>query len=390
MSENGKYRSGGEKAYPGLRGAAIAMALAMGFSLLPAGETELSAAEEESKIRTYTFAEVTAIAKNNGSEVEQQKANVESAETRKEDQLSSYQTASYEYWYNGGTGDDSSLDSMEESYQSAVNNYNDAEEKLEDVQEQSAYKAQQLYIGIIMGREEIEYQKLEIAQLEKDYKVAQARYSFGSITKSELESARQAVEKGRTTLNGLEDTLEENMDDMRDYLDLNEGVEFDLRDPPELGQYAVDFDEEEVLEGLTKNSLSLKQAQRNVDELNEKVQKYRDQGKTSKADELADTGTSYDLALKEAKKSITSSVNSAFKNYRDLQTAMEDAEAADEQANSDLLVTQLKFRMGTATQKELTAAELTYAQAEQSLRQAEYDLYFGARRLALLSSGVTV
>ena len=123
MSENGKYRSGGEKAYPGLRGAAIAMALAMGFSLLPAGETELSAAEEESKIRTYTFAEVTAIAKNNGSEVEQQKANVESAETRKEDQLSSYQTASYEYWYNGGTGDDSSLDSMEESYQSAVNNY---------------------------------------------------------------------------------------------------------------------------------------------------------------------------------------------------------------------------------------------------------------------------
>ena len=69
---------------------------------------------------------------------------------------------------------------------------------------------------------------------------------------------------------------------------------------------------------------------------------------------------------------------------------MEDAEAADEQANSDLLVTQLKFRMGTATQKELTAAELTYAQAEQSLRQAEYDLYFGARRLALLSSGVTV
>ena len=237
---------------------------------------------------------------------------------------------------------------------------------------------------------EIEYQKLEIAQLEKDYKVAQARYSFGSITKSELESARQAVEKGRTTLNGLEDTLEENMDDMRDYLDLNEGVEFDLRDPPELGQYAVDFDEEEVLEGLTKNSLSLKQAQRNVDELNEKVQKYRDQGKNSKAEELADTGTSYDLALKEAKKSITSSVNSAFKNYRDLQTAMENAEAADEQANSDLLVTQLKFKMGTATQKELTAAELTYAQAEQALRQAEYDLYFGARRLALLSSGVTV
>ena len=72
MSENRKYRSGGEKASPGLRGAAIAMALAMGFSLLPAGETELSAAEEESKIRTYTFAEVTAIAKNNGSEVEQQ------------------------------------------------------------------------------------------------------------------------------------------------------------------------------------------------------------------------------------------------------------------------------------------------------------------------------
>ena len=46
--------------------------------------------------------------------------------------------------------------------------------------------------------------------------------------------------------------------------------------------------------------------------------------------------------------------------------------------------------MGTATEKELTAAELAWAEADQALRQAEYDLYFGARRLALLSTGVTV
>ena len=279
---------------------------------------------------------------------------------------------------------------MEESYQSAVDSYNDAEEKLEDIQEQSAYQAQQLYISILMGRRDIEVGKLELAQLEKDYQVAQAQYAFGSMTKSQLESARQTVEKANTSLTELEDQLQENLEDMRDYLDLNEGVEFELENPPVIGQYAFEFDQEEVLEGLTKNSLALEQAQRNVDQLNERVEKYRSQGKTSKAEELADTGTSLDLALKEAKKSITTSVNSAFKSYRDLQTARYNTELSFEQAKSDLLISQLKFRMGTATQKELTSAELAYTQAQQALEQAEYDLYFGARKLSLLSQGVTV
>ncbi len=374
----------------GMKGISLTVALALGICLWPLGPDGRLAAAEESKVRTYTFAEVTAIAKNNGTEVERQKASVESAETKKEDLLTSYQTASYEYWYNGGTGDSSSLDSMEESYQSAVDSYNDAEEKLEDIQEQSAYQAQQLYISILMGRRDIEVGKLELAQLEKDYQVAQAQYAFGSMTKSQLESARQTVEKANTSLTELEDQLQENLEDMRDYLDLNEGVEFELENPPVIGQYAFEFDQEEVLEGLTKNSLALEQAQRNVDQLNERVEKYRSQGKTSKAEELADTGTSLDLALKEAKKSITTSVNSAFKSYRDLQTARYNTELSFEQAKSDLLISQLKFRMGTATQKELTSAELAYTQAQQALEQAEYDLYFGARKLSLLSQGVTV
>ena len=368
---------------------ALVLALATGLSLLPAGEP-LWAAEETAEVRTYTFSEVTAIAKNNGSEVESQKASVQSAEARKEDQLTSYQSAVSQYWYNGGQGDDSSLDSMQESYESAVDSYNDAKEKLEDVQEQSAYQAQQLYIDILMGRETIQLQKQQIQQLEKDYQVAQTQYAFGSLTQSGLDSARQELENARTTLQSLEDQLEDDMDDMREYLNLNDGVEFDLEDPPDLGQYATDFEEEEVLEGLRTNSLSLKQAQRNVDDLNEKIEKYREQGKDSRADELAEDGASYDLALKEAKKSITDSVESAFRDYRNLETARQTAEDTFRQADSDLLVTQLKFEMGTATEKELTAAERAWAEADQALRQAEYDLYFGARRLALLSTGVTV
>jgi outer membrane protein TolC len=352
--------------------------------------TSLAAVGDE-PVRVYTFAEVGEIAKNNASEIIRQKAAVKQAEQNKESQLSSYQNQVYNYYSNSDSGiSESSLFSLQDSYESAFNSFVDAEETLDKLKPKVAYQAQKLYIDILQGEVQMRIQEKEIQRLKDEYELAKAKTAFGALTQTQLGNAKAQWESAVDTLENLQNTMKTNRNNMREYLSLAETAEFGLESPPIFGQYAKAFDEAEVLAEALKNSLSLKQAKREVDELSERIRRYESQGEQSQADRLAASGPGKDLALKETTTSLTRTVENTMKDFRGLDAAVEKAQDTLNASRKTLNTTMMKLSMGTATINDKRIAERAALTAEKDLAQAQYNCYLGAMRVILLKDGILV
>jgi outer membrane protein TolC len=369
----------------------LGLLLAVSPMVGPGRAGTLLAADTAPAPRIYSFAEVTAIAQNNGGEIIRQKASADQAAQNKDSQLSNYQSQVYNFYSDPNSGiAESSLYSLQESYESAYNAYLDAEEGLEKLKPKVAWQAQKLYLDILQGERQIEIQVKEVERLRAEYDLAQAKQVFGGLTQSQLNAARGQWEAGLETLDNLRVSQENNRDTMREYLNIAAGVDFGLENPPNFGQYAKTFDPETVMTAAWKNSLSLKQAQREVDELSERIILYISRGQPSQADRLAANGASVDLALKETKKTLTTAVENTLRDYAGLDAALEKAAADHNQAISDHLAIQMKQRLGTASLNDLLTAEKNRMTAAKNYIQAQYNCYLGARRVILLQEGVLV
>ncbi len=343
------------------------------------------------QVRTYTLTEVGAIAQNNGSDITRQKASLDQAEQSKDSQLSNYQSQVYQYYNNPSSGiSESSLYSLQDNYESAYNSYLDAEEALEKLKPKVAYQAQKLYLDILQAEVQIGIQEKEEQRLQAEYELAKIKNAFGSYSQSQLQSAKTQWDSAKDTLENLRSSLKDNKNTMREYLNLADEVEFKLADPPDFGQYAKEFDQEEVLAEALKNSLSLKQAQREVDELSKKIESYENRGQFSQADKLAANGASKDLALKETKLTLTRTVESTMKEFNGLETALEKAKEKQDQAQRDYLTAKMKMNMGAITLNELRTAEKTLLAAQKDYVQAQYNGYLGAKKVILLKQGILV
>jgi outer membrane protein TolC len=167
-------------------------------------------------------------------------------------------------------------------------------------------------------------------------------------------------------------------------------VEFALEDPPEFGQYAKVFDEEEVMAEALKNSLSLKQAKREVETLTETIERYERQGQYSQAERQAANGASVDLALKETRQNLVRTVEDTMKNYGGLEAALEKKKEELYEAQRSHITVQMKQKVGAATINELRQAEKAVLTAERAVLQARYDCYMGAKKVILLKDGILV
>ena len=357
--------------------------------LLPTGGTLLAA--NETPVRTYTFAEVGAIAQNNSNDIIRQKATIDQAESSKESQLSSYQGQVYEYYSNPDSNiSESSLYNLQESYEKAYNTYLDAEETLEKLKPKVAYQAQKLYLDILQGELQIQIQEKEVQRLQAEYELAKVKTAFGVYTQTQLRSAKSQWDGAADTLESLLNTRATNRNSMREYLNLADTVDFALENPPAFGQYAKDFDEAEVQKEALKNSLALKQAQREVDDLTTKIERYQMLGEYSQAERQAANGASVDLALKETKQSLIRTVESTLKDYGGLEAALDKAKEDLYASQRTYITTQMKQKVGAATLNELRQAEKTVLSAEKDLLQAQYNCYLGAKKVILLKDGILV
>ena len=360
-------------------------------------------AANEAPPRIYTFKEVGDIAQLNSSEIIRQKATLVQAEQNKETQLTNYQNQVNQFYSPQDPDPDSEHDSgrdsvitessllgLQDSYESALNSYDDAEETMDKLKPKAAYQAQKLYIDILMSEVQIRIQEKEIQRLKDEYELAKVKTAFGSFTQTQLTNAKAQWENAVDTLDSLKETLKSNKNSMREYLNLADTVEFGLEDPPVFGQYAKDFDEKEVLTEALKNYLSLKQAKREVDELGERIRRYIGADEQSKVDQLSASGPGKDIALRETTQSLTRTVENTMKEYRNLDANLDKAKENLYTAQRTYITARMKLGMGTATLNEVRNAEKAVLTAEKEVAQAQYNGYLGAKKVMLLKEGILV
>ena len=280
--------------------------------------------------------------------------------------------------------------SLQESYENAYNSFVDAEETLDKLKPKVAYQAEKLYIDILVGELQISIQEKEIQRLKDEYELAKVKTAFGVFTQAQLSNAKTQWENAIDTLDNLKNTRNTNKNTMRGYLNLADGVEFGLENPPVIGQYAKVFDEKEVLADALKNSLSLKQAQREVEELADKIRLYTGMGEQNQVDRLSASGPSRDLALKETRQSLERTVESTIKEYNGLEDTLEKAKESLYAAQRTNISTQMRLNVGAATVNEARQAEKAVLTAEKDLFQAQYNCYLGAKKVMLLKEGILV
>ena len=363
------------------------LALGLILGLLPVRAGIAEAAEPP---RVYSFIEVGQIAQNNGSAIVRQRISVDQAERSMESSLLTFQEKAYEYYLSIGNVPQSTLTSAEEDYAKSYNSYRDAKESLEKLELEVGYKAQKLYLDILQAQRQIAIQEKEELRLGAEYELAKAKFTFGSINLTQLNTAKTQWETAGETLRSLKSDLQTSQNTMRDYLSLAKEEDFALENPPDFGNYGTSFDDEEVMTLAFANSLALRQAQREVDDLNTRIRQYRDNGQARSAETLALTGPTKDLALKEARESLTNTVENTMKSFHDLDKALEKADAAYQQAKMDYQLALLKQNMGLATMNELRLAQKEMLNTEKSLCQAQYNKYLGAKQVILLRQGIVV
>jgi len=363
-----------------------------GGSLLPATSGTLMAADT---IRQYTFQEAGDLAESNSHDIIKQEADLAKAELQQESARTSYQIAVFEYWYNGGDGDETSsasnaLYSLQNSFESAVSNAEDSEKELEQLKPKVRYDAEKLYITLLMGEQEIALQEknLEIAKAARDLEAI--KLIFGNSTAAAVETAEQKATDAQKALDTLKAIQETNEDSMRVYLGLPEGEAFSLADPPELGTYQTEFNGEEVQEYALENSLSLEQAERSLEDLDEQIKDYDRMGKDEQSELLSISATGVALSYEEAVDSLKSKVATNLDNLRAAKANLAAAKTKAQRAELDYLASKLKYDMGFLARSELQTAEQSKAQAANACAEAQYELYFTAQQVFLMVQGILV
>lgn len=361
-------------------------------SLLPPASRTLLAADT---LRQYTFQEAGDLAESNSHDIIKQEADLAKAELQQESARTSYQIAVFEYWYNGGDGDETSsaynaLYSLQNSFESAVSNAEDSEKELEQLKPKVRYDAEKLYIALLMGKQEIAVQEksLDIAKAARDLEAI--KLIFGNSTAAAVETAKQKATDAQKALDTLKAIQETNEASMRVYLGLPEGEAFSLADPPELGTYQTEFNEEEVQEYALENSLSLEQAGRSLEALDEQIKDYDRMGKDEQSELLSISATGVALSYEEAADSLKSKVATNLDNLTAAKEALATAKTKAQRADIDYLASKLKYDMGFLTRSELQTAEQSKAQAANACAEAQYDLYFAARQVLLMVQGILV
>jgi outer membrane protein TolC len=379
---------------------AYVMAFSFAWSgiMLPAEGTQLLAAEttqEQKQVRVYTFKEVGDIAQNNGTEIRKQKAALDQAESKQDEASINYQIAAFEYWYNGGTGDESSsaysqLYSLQSSFESAVDSADDAEESLEKLKPKVRYDAQKLYINLLLDDKNIELQKkdLEIKKMSRD--LEKVKLVFGNSTQKLVEEANSQVEEAEKSLANLVSNHANNQKEMRIYLDLPENEPFELAKTIDFGQYKSTFVAAEVEAAALENSLSLKQAKRSLEKIDQQIEDYRRMGKKSQAEQLAYSGNSTQINMDDTINSIKSKVKSTLEDLAAAEKNIAAMKKKQEQAQIDYLTNELQYQTGRLTKSALQNAEKSLKAAAVACEQAQYDYYFAVQRVILLEQGILV
>ncbi|MDR1205156.1 MAG: TolC family protein [Peptococcaceae bacterium] len=358
----------------------------------------LPGAELKTDVPVYTMKEVRDKAIITAPDILKQKTAVDSAVTGKNAAASTMESARADAQYQYSESmTDNELNSLTDKTQNAIDAYNsaasgldDEREKLENLEKQVAYSVDKLYLDILSSQVSLKAQEISLESDEKNLETLELKVKLGLAPRTEADAASQTVKNARNQLETAKKSLADLKLSMNVYLGMKLGDPFELADPPELREVTFDPDVSSLQQKALEHSLSLRQADRNIEEISKKADMVVGTSQENQRDSLANQGRSAVLNREQAETNLRNSVTNAFTKLEQAEKSLELNMDKLDSAKKDCEKKQLQQKLGLISAGQLTQAETAAAQAEDSCVQSRYSIYLAKRALELLAYGITV
>jgi outer membrane protein TolC len=358
----------------------------------------LSGAELKTDVPVYTMKEVRDKAIITAPDILKQKTAIDSAVTGKNAAASTMESARADAQYQYSESMTyNELESLTERTQNAIDAYNNAasglddeRERLENLEKQVAYNVDKLYLDILGSQVSLEAQEKSLESSEKNLETLELKVKLGLAARTDADAESQTVKNARNQLETAKKSLADLKLSMNVYLGMNLGDPFELEDPPELREVQFDPDVSSLQKKALEHSLSLKQADRNIEDISKKADMVVGTSQESQRDSLANQGRSAVLNREQTATNLKNSVTNAYSKLEQAEKSLELSMDKLESAKKDCEKKQLQQKLGLLPAGQLAQAETAAAQAEDSCVQSRYNVYLAKRALELLAYGITV
>jgi len=341
---------------------------------------------EKSALKTYTLQDIRALSEVNSTKVLRQKAAKDIAEADKFNAEMNYYDAIYAMMNGYFAG--LPIDQATALWDNAIQSYEDAEDALEEAKKQAGYEGEGRYFAYLQLEDSMNALKKTIALQERLLEIEKLKLSLGLSTKFDVQQIQLQVNELKINLEQLMMAKDMSGRELLRQIGESEDTAFELVRLEEYPVLKEKYELDDLIEKATKNSVSLKQLNRAIDNLKEKI--IEGGVSVPVREQLAAQADSLMLTRKEVEYSIRLLAKNGIDEINRSQLNLELLKGKVDKAQADYEKTKLQVELGMAPQIALPSSELALITAKQNYQKALDDYYLTLRSLFLLEQGVIV
>lgn len=339
-----------------------------------ATETTKNASEAntaESGIWQLTYEEALELAKENSSDLDNVAEKAEYLQDLKEDIWDitgsfSVPTVSYQQWVDD---DVYSIYSQIQSISSSMTQ-NRYTEEITKLTLESTVKS--YFTSILSDERSLEVAKKEMEVKKTKYLQGQTKNKMGLISDYDLRTLETEYKTALDNVETLERTIEEEYRSLNQLLGISDEKEYELVYDVEYTPYEMGQSMTQYIQNKLNTDYTIKQLEQNVEDA-EFNKNYMSMSSTNS--QSATNKYSYEEAkstLKTAKEDKELAIQNAYNEVQELENQYETAQRNLETAKSNLELANLNYKLGRNTALDVTTAELSVEEAENTLAQIIY------------------
>lgn len=360
-------------------GLCLAMLLSSGGMLLAADTIA------QNTVKTYTLDEIRTLSGIHATSVLTQEADNEITEAERFSSEMDYYDALYAAM-SGNPGAESMIQVARMAYDNAIENSESAKDALTEVQMQAQYDGESRYFGYLELEDSLAQMKKTLALQEELLRIEKVKMGLGMTTQMAVDKLALQVSELKTSLANLESARILAGFELMNEIGQPENTPFKLADVTEYPLQNEYFKYETLSETAYQNSLTLKQ-------LNRAIQDLEDD-----ADEnLLTTPVQDQMAAQESKLILSRSQFSytlkvlAQNGINELALSSENLAYLKGKAvlaQTSVTQNQIMIQLGAAAPYTALSSGLELVTAQNNYEKALHDRYLTLRRLNLLQQGV--
>lgn len=330
--------------------------------------------------KTYTLEEIKTLSGINGTKVLREKASKDIAEADKFNAEMNYYDSLYQNFANPGQ--------TWIAWDNAIQAYKDSEDALEGARQQASYDGESRFFSYLQLEDSLQSLEKTIALQENLLQIEQLKVNLGMSTSSAVKQIQLQINELKTNLKQLKMAKDMAASELMRQIGMPTNTAFELVEVTEYPVLKEKYEVADLIDKAVKNSLSLKQLDRAIENLDDKI----DEGglPAPTREQLAAQANSLKLTRKEVEYSIKLLAQNSIDTIAKSQLNLELLEGKLAQAQADYDKVALQVNLGMAPQISLSTSELALLTAQQNFQKAKDDHYLTLRSVSLLEQGVMV